>query len=207
MRSHTPAIVVPEDLTGLLLHACCAPCSAAIVEWLTAHGIRPTVFYFNPNIFPEEEYLIRKRESQRHCASLGITWIDGDYDHGSWLGDVAGLECEPERGRRCLRCFTTRLTETARRAAALGFSHFATTLASSRWKDINQINDAGLEAQKAVGNQSVFWAQNWRRGGLQQRRAELLRQFNFYNQRYCGCEFSMPPEPADTNELPNTDNT
>ncbi len=203
MSKLTSAIIVPDGLTGLLLHACCAPCSAAIVEWLTAHDLRPTLFYYNPNIYPREEYEIRKRESKRHCETLGLTWIDGDWNHEQWLAYVAGLEHEPERGARCSRCFTLRLTATARQALQLGMSHFATTLASSRWKDINQINAAGEAAQQAVNHQTTFWPQNWRRGGLQQRRSELLRQFNFYNQRYCGCEFSIHTNTTDLSQYDN----
>ena len=74
-------IQIPEGCTEVLLHACCAPCSSAIVEWMLANGVQPTIFYYNPNIFPLEEYEIRKQESKRHAESLGISWIDGDYDH------------------------------------------------------------------------------------------------------------------------------
>ena len=185
-----PAIKVPEGCSEVLLHACCAPCSSAIVEWMLANGVRPTLFYFNPNIFPLEEYETRKQESKRHAESLGLTWIDGDYDHHAWLSGICGLEGEPERGRRCELCFTLRLTATARKAQELGIRHFATTLASSRWKSLEQIERAGLQAQQAAPG-TTFWAQNWRKGGLQERRNQLLREYNFYNQRYCGCEFSM----------------
>lgn len=174
----------------MLLHACCAPCSSAIVEWMLANGVRPTIFYYNPNIFPREEYEIRKNESQRHAESLGLRWIDGDYDHESWLGDVCGLEGEPERGRRCELCFTLRLTRAAKEAKELGLKYFTTTLASSRWKSLEQIERAGHLAEQAVEG-TVFWAQNWRKGGLYERRNQLLREFAFYNQQYCGCEFSM----------------
>ena len=102
------------------MHACCAPCSSAIVEWLVAHGVCPTIFYYNPNIFPREEYEIRKNESKRHAESLGLTWIDGDYNHEQWREGVCGLENEPERGRRCERCFTLRLVEAAKKAYADG---------------------------------------------------------------------------------------
>lgn len=180
----------PEDCNEVLLHACCAPCSSAIVEWMLANGVRPTIFYYNPNIFPREEYEIRKNESQRHAESLGLRWIDGDYDHESWLGDVCGLEGEPERGRRCELCFTLRLTRAAKEAKALGLKYFTTTLASSRWKSLEQIERAGHLAEQAVEG-TVFWAQNWRKGGLYERRNQLLREFAFYNQQYCGCEFSM----------------
>ena len=180
----------PADCTEVLLHACCAPCSSAIVEWLLAHDVQPTIYYYNPNIWPREEYDIRKEESKRHAASLGIRWIDDDYDHASWLQHVCGLEHEPERGRRCEQCFTLRLTAAARKAQQLGIPYFATTLASSRWKSLDQINQAGLAAEQAVPG-TTFWAQNWRKGGLQDRRNELLKEYHFYNQQYCGCEFSI----------------
>ena len=198
-----------QEGASLLLHACCAPCSSAIVEWLLQHGVRPTIFYYNPNIFPIEEYNIRKEESKRHAESLGISWIDGDYDHEGWLQGVCGMEHEPERGRRCELCFTLRLTAAARKAQQLGIRYFATTLASSRWKSLEQIERAGLMAEKTVNltASSVqepsavsvkFWAQNWRKGGLQERRNQLLKEYGFYNQQYCGCEFSMSAKTEQT---------
>jgi len=183
------AIVIPKGCREVLLHACCAPCSSAIVEWMLANGVRPTIFYYNPNIFPREEYEIRKNESKRHAESLGLTWIDGDYDHEQWRQGVCGLEREPERGRRCEQCFTLRLTVAARKAKELGIQYFATTLASSRWKSLEQIERAGHVAEQVVEG-TTFWDQNWRKGGLQERRNQLLKEFDFYNQQYCGCEFS-----------------
>ena len=188
-------IMVPDGVSEVLLHACCAPCSSAIVEWLLQHDIHPTIFYYNPNIFPREEYEIRKNESKRHADSLGVRWIDGDYDHNAWLQGVCGLEDEPERGRRCEQCFTLRLTAAARKAQELGIKYFATTLASSRWKSLAQIERAGLAAQQETDN-VVFWAQNWRKGGLYERRNQLLKEFDFYNQQYCGCEFSKQQREA-----------
>lgn len=190
MKNKKPAIIVPEGCTQVLLHACCAPCSSAIVEWMLQHDVRPTIFYYNPNIYPLEEYTIRKEESKRHAESLGLKWIDGDYDHTYWQRCVTGLEHEPERGRRCQQCFHLRLLATAQQARERGIVHFATTLASSRWKSIEQIEAAGMAAQQAVPG-TRFWAQNWRKGGLSDRRNQLLREYGFYNQQYCGCEFSM----------------
>ena len=155
-----PAIIVPEGCKEVLLHACCAPCSSAIVAWLVQHDVRPTIFYYNPNIFPLEEYEIRKNESKRHAESLGLTWIDGDYNHEQWRQDVCGLEGEPERGRRCEQCFTLRLTVAAHKAKELGLQYFTTTLASSRWKSLEQIERAGHLAEQAVEG-TTFWAQNW----------------------------------------------
>ena len=192
-------IVVPEGCQEVLLHACCAPCSSAIVEWLVQHQIRPIIFYYNPNIFPLEEYEIRKNESKRHAESLGIKWIDGDYDHEAWLGSVCGLEGEPERGLRCQQCFILRLTEAAKVAKRLGIPYFATTLASSRWKSLDQINRAGHLAEQTVNDVS-FWAQNWRKAGLQERRNQLLKEFDFYNQQYCGCEFSFRQKNISTKD-------
>ena len=174
---------------AVLLHTCCAPCCAAIIEWMLQHDIRPTLFYYNPNIYPQEEYLIRKGECQRYARSLGLEIIDFDYDHTSWLAGVQGLEAEPERGARCLQCFTLRLHATAQYAQEHGFTEFATTLASSRWKSLEQIARAGHQAAAAFAP-VVFWEKNWRKGGLSERRRILLKEQGFYNQQYCGCEFS-----------------
>ena len=153
-----------------------------------AHDITPVIYYYNPNIYPLEEYEIRKNESKRHAESLGIQWIDEDYNHEFWQHEVCGLENEPERGKRCEQCFYIRLKKTAEKAKELGISYFATTLASSRWKSLEQINAAGNAAELPSVR---FWAQNWRKDGLQERRNALLKEYNFYNQQYCGCEYSI----------------
>ena len=202
--SKQSSIIVPQGCTQVLLHACCAPCSSAIVEWLLAHAIQPIIYYYNPNIYPREEYEIRKNESKRHAESLGIEWIDDDYNHEAWLHSVCGLEDEPERGKRCEECFYHRLFATARKAQELDIPFFATTLASSRWKNLDQINAAGEKAAYMVNRYPkdsivhepvTFWAQNWRKDGLQDRRNELLKEYGFYNQQYCGCEFSVRAVP------------
>ena len=185
-----PAIVIPTGVKEVLLHACCAPCSSAIVEWMLANGVRPIIYYFKPNIWPLEEYEIRKQESKRHAESLGLRWIDGDYDHDQWRCGVQGMEGEPERGRRCECCFRQRLVATAQEARRRGITWFTTTLASSRWKSLEQIERAGHDAEASVEG-TRFWAQNWRKGGLYERRNQLLREYGFYNQQYCGCEFSV----------------
>ncbi|MBO4850065.1 MAG: epoxyqueuosine reductase QueH [Prevotella sp.] len=192
MAEKRQAIQVPEGASKVMLHACCAPCSSAIVEWMLHHGVTPVIYYFNPNIHPREEYDKRKEESKRHADALGVEWVDGDYDHASWLLCAKGLEQEPERGRRCYQCFLMRLRATALEARRRELRFFATTLASSRWKSIEQVNAAGLEAQQEVPG-TTFWAQNWRKGGLYERRNQLLREFDFYNQQYCGCEYSIRP--------------
>lgn len=181
--------------TKVLLHTCCAPCSSAIVECLVNNDIKPTIYYCNPNIFPQKEYEIRKNECTRYAQSLGLDIIDADYDHENWLAQVQGLENEPERGERCLKCFKLRLLRTAEYAAANGFKVITTTLASSRWKSLEQINQAGQWAcsqiEQSHENKVIWWDRNWRKGGLQERRLEIIRDYDFYNQLYCGCEFSM----------------
>ena len=174
----------------VLLHSCCATCSAAIIERLLAEGICPSLYFFNPNIYPQAEYSIRKAELTRYALSQGVEAIEGDDNHENWLQHVAGLEHEPERGVRCLQCFKMRLLATARLAKEQGFSQFATTLASSRWKSLHQIAQAGHWAA-AQYDGVKFMDKNWRKDGLSDRRNELLRENGFYNQQYCGCEFSM----------------
>ena len=180
----------------VLLHCCCAPCSSAILEWMLQNDVVPVIYYCNPNIYPLEEYEIRKNEITRYAQQLGIEIIEDEYDHTLWREQVRGLEQEPERGGRCLMCFKMRLLRAARKAAELGIDEFTTTLASSRWKSLEQITEAGEWAARQVNQsgeapiQVHFDARNWRKGGLQQRRNELLKQNGFYNQLYCGCEFS-----------------
>ena len=188
MKRKLSSITIPEQTDKVLLHSCCAPCSAAIVEKLLDIGIKPTIYYFNPNIYPIEEYLKRKDECKRFANLNNIDQFDADYNHNYWLEYIKGYENEHERGFRCLLCFKMRMLHTANFALKNNFKVFATTLASSRWKNLEQINEAGIFAQEKTG--VTFWANNWHKGGLQQRRNELLKEYNFYNQQYCGCEFS-----------------
>ena len=207
--------------TTVLLHTCCAPCSSAIIEAMMANGITPVIYYCNPNIYPQEEYEIRKEECTRYAQTLGLEIVDADYDHDNWLDQMKGLESEPERGGRCFKCFKLRLLRTAQYARQRGIRVITTTLASSRWKSLDQINEAGLWAcntlsQAAAQNscdvsghisdilpevktippekEVLWWDQNWRKGGLQERRLQIIKEYDFYNQLYCGCEFSMRKE-------------
>ncbi len=189
-------IETPDGSDKVLLHTCCAPCSSAIIECMMQHGIRPTIFYYNPNIYPLEEYNIRKEECSRYAKSLGLDIVDWDWDHENWRCMVKGMENEPERGGRCLKCFKIRLLETAKYAHENGFSIITTTLASSRWKSLEQIEEAGNFACSNYDDVS-YWAQNWRKGGLSDRRIAIIKEYNFYNQRYCGCEFSMRKDDSE----------
>ena len=197
-------IQAPEGETKVLLHTCCAPCSSAIIEAMLANGITPVIYYCNPNIYPKEEYEIRKNECTRYAQALGLEIVDADYDHENWLEAVKGMEGEPERGGRCLKCFRLRLLRTAEYARQRGIKVITTTLASSRWKSLDQINEAGQWACETIGrlgvdtispeHEVIWWNHNWRKGGLQERRLQILKEYEFYNQLYCGCEFSMRKE-------------
>ena len=185
----------------VLVHACCAPCSGAILEWLVGQGVRPTVFFSNANIYPLAEYELRRGELLRYATQLGqkatssgqeprgLAVIDDVYDHEAWRCAVRGLECKPERGQRCLQCFRFRLERAARYAHEHGFNVLTTTLASSRWKDLGQVDAAGSYACSLFPGLR-WWGRNWRKGGLQERRSAIIREQNFYNQTWCGCEFS-----------------
>ena len=179
--------------TTVLLHTCCAPCSSAIIEAMMQNGITPVIYYCNPNIYPREEYEIRKNECTRYAQAMGLEIVDADYDHENWLCEMKGLENEPERGGRCLKCFKLRLLRSARYARERGIKVITTTLASSRWKSLDQINEAGQWACKNIPPDDcvIWWDQNWRKNGLQERRLQIIKEYDFYNQRYCGCEFSM----------------
>jgi predicted adenine nucleotide alpha hydrolase (AANH) superfamily ATPase len=122
--------------------------------------------------------------------SQGIDFIDEDYNHDSWLEKIAGLENQPERGLRCFQCFKIRLAATALLAAEKNILTFTTTLAGSRWKNFTQIIEAGNWAA-SLANGTQFWEKDWKKGGLTERRKILLQKNNFYNQQYCGCEFSI----------------
>ena len=207
MGKRKEKIQAPMGETKVLLHTCCAPCSSAIIEAMMQNGITPVIFYCNPNIYPQEEYEIRKNECTRYAESLGLEIVDDDYDHETWLESVRGMENEPERGGRCLKCFKIRLLRSAGYAAEKGIKVITTALASSRWKSLDQINEAGRWACSQInGNfddsrpevdkippvdRVIWWDQNWRKGGLQERRLQIIREYDFYNQQYCGCEFSM----------------
>ena len=177
----------------VLLHACCAPCSGAVLECLLKEGYKPVVFWSNSNITPREEYDHRENELLRYARSLNVPVVEDDYDHSAWLGCVKGLENEPERGTRCLECFKARLLRAAQYASQHGFTVLATTLASSRWKSLEQVDAAGEWACSQVKGVQ-WWPRNWRKGGLQERRAQIIKEQGFYNQNFCGCEFSRTRE-------------
>jgi predicted adenine nucleotide alpha hydrolase (AANH) superfamily ATPase len=159
------------------------------LERLIEAKIDATVFFYNPNIHPEAEYERRKAEIVRFAAKNHIPLVDADYDPANWFEKIKGLEKEPEGGARCSVCFSMRLLRTALFAHENGFSHFATSLGISRWKNLDQVNAAGQGAAAAFPDLG-YWDVNWRKGGGVERGAETTKRENFYRQDYCGCVFS-----------------
>ena len=190
-----PKLETPNGESSLLLHSCCAPCAGEVMEAVAASDIDTTVYFYNPNIHPIEEYELRKEENKRYCEALNFKFIDADYDKDNWFDRIKGLEDEPERGERCTKCFDMRFERSALFAHENNFSLFATTLGISRWKDLDQVNNSGLRASKRYDN-LTFWDFNWRKQGGSSRMIEISKREEFYQQEYCGCVYSL----RDTNK-------
>ena len=190
-----PKLELPKKNSKLLLHSCCAPCAGEIMEAVAASDIETTVYFYNPNIHPIEEYEIRKDENKRFCDALGFKFIDADYDKENWFERIKGLENEPERGERCTKCFDMRFERSALYASENDYAVYATTLGISRWKDMKQINDSGHRAAERY-DQVSYWDFNWRKQGGSSRMIEISKREEFYQQEYCGCVYSL----RDTNK-------
>jgi epoxyqueuosine reductase len=160
------------------------------MEAITKAGISYTIFFYNPNIHPREEYELRKTENIRFAEKCGIAFVDADYDSDNWFARVKGLEWEPERGARCTTCFDMRFERTALYAVEHGFRVFTSCLGISRWKNMEQINGSGQRAAaRWPGLQ--YWIYNWRKKGGSSRMLEISKREQFYQQEYCGCIYSL----------------
>ena len=185
----------PDGHRKVLLHSCCAPCSGEVMEAMSAAGIDYTIYFYNPNIHPREEYELRKRENIRFAEKAGVRFVDADYDVDNWFARAKGLEGEPERGARCTMCFDLRFDRTALYAHEHGFPVITSCLGLSRWKDLDQINASGVRvAAKYPG--IAYWTHNWRKLGGSSRMVEIAKREQFYQQEYCGCVYSL----RDTNQ-------
>ena len=185
-----PKLEMPGNEKKLLLHSCCAPCAGEIMEAVAASDIQTTVYFYNPNIHPKEEYEIRKVENKRFCDKLGFDFVDADYDKENWFERIKGLENEPERGKRCTQCFDMRFERSALYAHENNFKVYGTTLGISRWKNMEQINDCGTRAAAKYPD-LTYWTYNWRKNGGAARMYEIAKKESFYKQEYCGCVYSL----------------
>ena len=169
-----------------LLLSCCAPCSCAVIKLLAEEGQDFAVVFYNPNIRPEQEYRKRADENKRLCTLYDVPFIELEYDNERWCKLTAGLENEPERGKRCDVCFYMRLKRVMEYAKDNGFEAVASVLGDSRYKDLAQVNRAAAKASAEVG--IPYLEIEGRKGGRQELRAQLIKELALYNQTYCGCK-------------------
>jgi predicted adenine nucleotide alpha hydrolase (AANH) superfamily ATPase len=172
----------------MLLHACCAPCSGPVLEDLQ-DAFEITLYYFNPNIHPQGEYQIRRKELARWCETINIPVVFPEYCPQVWFDMVKGYEKEPERGDRCTICYRMRMENTAQYAQKKGFDFFTTVLSISPHKDADRINMIGQELAQKYGLN--FFEANFKKKGGFQRSLQISKKNNFYRQNYCGCIFSI----------------
>ena len=174
----------------LLLHICCGPCATEVIRRLRDE-YEVVGYYYNPNIYPEEEYNKRLMEVQRLSALWRVLADAMPYEHGRFLEAARGLEGEPEGGKRCEACFRLRLETTARAAAANGCTVVASTLTIGPQKRAAVVNVVGREACAAHGVR--FLEADWKKQDGYKHSIELSRDLGLYRQHYCGCEFSLRP--------------
>lgn len=191
-QMETIVAALPEGARPrLLLHSCCGPCSSYVLEALTPF-FQVTVFYYNPNIQPRDEYDLRL-ENQRRIISMlptpcAVDILECGYDGDAFVKASAGLELEPEGGARCTACFRLRLEQTARQAQIHGFEYFCTTLSVSPHKDADRLNQIGMEMQERYGVR--FLPSDFKKREGYKRSIQLSKEYGLYRQNYCGCIFS-----------------
>ena len=181
----------PGDKPRLLLHSCCAPCSSYVLETLS-EDFEITVLYYNPNIYPEEEYHMRVQEQEQFIKRLPtlhpVHFLEGTYETKEFYQAVKGLEHIPEGGERCFACYRLRLQETASQAARGGFGYFTTTLSISPLKNAAKLNEIGEELGRQWGVE--YLTSDFKKKEGYKRSTELSREYGIYRQDYCGCVFS-----------------
>ncbi len=176
----------------LLLHSCCAPCSSYVLEYLSQF-FAITVLYYNPNIYPDEEYYHRVREQEefirRFPAKHPISFVEGAFDKERFYDTVRGMEHLPEGDARCFACYELRLREAAQEAAARRMDYFCTTLSISPLKNAEKLNEIGERLAAAYG--VTYLPSDFKKKNGYKRSVELSREYGMYRQDYCGCVFSM----------------
>lgn len=178
-------------IPSLLLHSCCAPCSSYVIEYLSNY-FNITVYYYNPNIYPLEEYEKRKKEQKEFINKFKtknkVNIIDSDYNYEDFLKIAESLEKEPEGGNRCSACYILRLENTCLKAKNLNYDYFTTTLTISPYKNSEKINRIGQELENKY--QVKYLYSDFKKKEGYKRSIELAKKYNLYRQNYCGCIFS-----------------
>ncbi|MDR1691385.1 MAG: epoxyqueuosine reductase QueH [Rickettsiales bacterium] len=170
----------------VLILSCCAPCSIETMTLLKENDIEFSILFYNPNIFPDTEYQKRLSENKRICQILAIPFYEIFDDHQVYLNEIKGLENEPEQGKRCTKCFAFRLKKAFEFAKENNFDLVTSVLGVSRFKNQNQVNIAAF----SVINDIPYFDYNWKEILNPERKKELIKKYDIYNQNYCGCEFS-----------------
>jgi predicted adenine nucleotide alpha hydrolase (AANH) superfamily ATPase len=195
-----------EKRPKLLIHSCCAPCSSYVLEYLSEF-FDITIYYYNPNIFPEEEYDKRVEEQQRLIKAMPlkskVQFIQGNYQPAEYYEHVKGLEKEPEGGKRCFACYELRLREAAKLAAAGGFDYYTTTLSISPYKNAEKLYEIGEKLGKEYG--VAYLPSDFKKKNGYKRSIELSKEYGLYRQDYCGCVFSLQSRQNRT-EYPENSN-
>ena len=180
-----------DYVPNLLLHSCCAPCSSYVIEYLSNY-FNITIYYYNPNISPKEEYLKRKNEQIKFIKEFKsknkLDIIDVDYNYDDFLNIAKGLENEFEGGSRCSKCYLLRLEETAKKSKELTYDYFATTLTVSPYKNSKKINEIGYLLEQKYGVK--YLCSDFKKKDGYKRSIELSKEYNLYRQDYCGCIYS-----------------
>ncbi|NEZ46228.1 epoxyqueuosine reductase QueH [Clostridium niameyense] len=180
-----------NEIPKLLLHSCCAPCSSYVLEYLSSY-FKITVFYYNPNIYPKEEYLKRVEEQKQFILSINtkyaIDFIEGKYDSDKFYEMAKGMENGKEGGERCFKCYELRLRESAVIAKEAGYDYFTTTLSISPYKNAKKLNEIGEMLSKKYGVNYLY--SDFKKKNGYKRSIELSNEYNLYRQDYCGCVFS-----------------
>ena len=187
------ALIASLDKTPrLLLHGCCAPCSSYCLEYLSQY-FEITVLYYDPNIYPEEEFRKRAEEMRRLISQMPfknhVSLVVDDYDPDEFFDAVKGLEDAPEGGERCFVCYRLRLERAARYAAEHGFDYFCSTLSISPLKNAQKLNEIGSELSEIYKVPNL--PNDFKKKGGYLRSIELSREYDLYRQNYCGCAFSV----------------
>ncbi len=189
-----------ETTPSLLLHSCCAPCSSYVLEYLSRY-FKITVFYYNPNIYPEEEFYKRRSEQERFISELPaknpISFIGTEHMSEEFYKAVKGLEHIREGGERCFACYRLRLEESAIAARDMGADYFTTTLSISPMKNARKLNEIGGELGEKYGVKYLF--SDFKKRNGYKRSTELSREYGIYRQNYCGCVFSLRERNEDMN--------
>lgn len=180
------------EVPTLLLHSCCAPCSSYVLEYLSNY-FWITVLYYNPNIYPEEEYTKRVLEQQRFIQEFPMKYqavfIEGAYDTQRFYEMAEGMEDLPEGGARCFACYELRLREAAEYAGRLGMDYFTTTLSISPMKNAQKLNEIGGQLAEEYGVAYLYSDFKKKNGYL--RSTQISKAYGMYRQDYCGCIYSM----------------